>query len=97
MTSAQSICWKLPILPSSTSGCLDLSKKAKWRAAPSTLHPTHSVRRATEDVGYKYPDAPRFMDQSQSIFRDIHCTCDFVYRELHKQGVGVTIRAVMLE
>ena len=34
MSSGQSICWKLPILPSSTSGCLDLSLKCRTLHAP---------------------------------------------------------------
>ena len=38
------------------------------------------------------PDVPRFMDQSISLFRDIHRSCDSVYRELHKEGVDATVR-----
>ena len=38
------------------------------------------------------PEAPRFMDQGMSLFRNIHRTCDTVYWQLHQQGVGATVR-----
>ena len=38
------------------------------------------------------PEAPKFMDQSVTVFRGLHRTCDSVYREFHKQGIGTTVR-----
>ena len=32
------------------------------------------------------------MDQSVTVFRDLYRTCDSVYRELHKQGIGASVR-----
>ena len=38
------------------------------------------------------PDAPWFLDQSVTMFREIHRTCNTVYRGLHKAGVGAVVR-----
>lgn len=40
----------------------------------------------------KNPEVPKFMDQSVTVYRGLHRTCDSVYRELHKQGIGATVR-----
>ena len=38
------------------------------------------------------PKAVKFLDSSQSCFRDFRRTCDTVYRDLHSQGIGATMR-----
>ena len=38
------------------------------------------------------PDAVKFLDSSQCVFRDLRRTCDTVYRDLHSQGIGATVR-----
>ena len=40
----------------------------------------------------KHPLAPKFLDQGNPRFKDIHLACDSTYRELHQQGVGTKIR-----
>lgn len=34
------------------------------------------------------PDAPQFLDRKDPWFRDIHGTCDTIYRESHQQGIA---------
>ena len=36
-------------------------------------------------------NAVKFLDSSQSAFRELRRTCDTVYRDLHTQGIGATI------
>ena len=38
------------------------------------------------------PLAPKFLDTKNPVFRDIHRSCDSVYRSLHQQGVGARVR-----
>ena len=38
------------------------------------------------------PNAPRFLDRKDPRFRDIHGTCDTIYRKLHQQGIGAEVR-----
>ena len=40
----------------------------------------------------KNPLAPKFPDQGNPRFRDIHRACDSTSRELHQQGVVTKIR-----
>ena len=40
----------------------------------------------------KKPDAPKFLDRKDPRFRDIHGTCESIYRQLHQQGVGTEVR-----
>ena len=40
----------------------------------------------------KNPTAPKFLDLKHSCFRDVHGACHFVYRELHQQGIGTSVR-----
>ena len=40
----------------------------------------------------KKPDAPKFLDRKDPRFRDIHGTCETIYRQLHQQGVGMEVR-----
>ena len=35
--------------------------------------------------------APKFLDQKNPLFHDIHRACDSVYRALHQQGVGTQV------
>ena len=39
----------------------------------------------------KQPSAPKFLDRTQTAFRELHGTCDSVYRGLHQEGVGTEI------
>ena len=39
----------------------------------------------------KNPLAPKFLDQGNPRFRDIHRACDSTYCELRQQGVGTKI------
>ena len=36
--------------------------------------------------------APKFLDCSNPVYRNLHRACDTVYRELHGQGVGTTVK-----
>ena len=38
------------------------------------------------------PDAMKFLDSKETAFRDLHHTCDVVYRDLHGQGIGTDVR-----
>ena len=40
----------------------------------------------------KNPLAPKFLDTNDKRFHRIHGVCDTVYRELHQQGVGTSVR-----
>jgi len=40
----------------------------------------------------KQPNGPKFLDCTQTAFRELHRTCDSVYRGLHQEGVGTEIR-----
>ena len=35
---------------------------------------------------------PKFLDRSNPLFRPIHGACDFIFHELHSNGVGVHVR-----
>ena len=34
----------------------------------------------------------KFLDLKESRFHDVHGACDFVYQELHQQGIGTSVR-----
>ena len=36
----------------------------------------------------KSPNTPKFLDHNNSVYNQLHKTCDSVYRDLHSQGVG---------
>ena len=38
-----------------------------------------------------HPEAPRFLDRKDICFRDIHGTCETIYRQLHQDGVGTAV------
>ena len=38
------------------------------------------------------PTSPKFLDRSNPVFRDLHRACDTVYRDLHSQGIGATVK-----
>ena len=38
------------------------------------------------------PMVPKFLDLKESRLRDVHGACDFVYQELHQQGIGTAVR-----
>ena len=40
----------------------------------------------------KNPGSPKFHNRSESAFRDIHGTCDSVYRDLHSKGIGMEVK-----
>ena len=40
----------------------------------------------------KNPMATKFLDQKDPRFRDVHGACDSVYRQLHQQGIGTSVR-----
>jgi hypothetical protein len=40
----------------------------------------------------KTPDFPKFMDKTNPVYRELHRCCDVVYRQLHADGVGVSVR-----
>ena len=44
----------------------------------------------------KQPKAPKFLDRTQTAFRELHGTCDSVYRGLHQEGAGSGQRFVIL-
>ena len=46
------------------------------------------LQRMTFDTN---PDAIKFLDSSQSVFRELQCTCNTVYHDLHSQGTGATV------
>ena len=37
-------------------------------------------------------NAPKFLDCTDTVFRDFHRSCDNVYRQLHSQGIGTNVR-----
>lgn len=39
----------------------------------------------------KTPDGPRFLDRNNAVFRQLHRTCDSIYRDLHRQGIGANV------
>ena len=43
----------------------------------------------------KHPNVRNFLDQKDTIFIDIHRTCNSVYQELHSQGVGTDVRRTL--
>ena len=38
------------------------------------------------------PNTPKLLDKSISIYRDLHRTCDAVYRQLHSDGIGMNVQ-----
>ena len=44
----------------------------------------------------KNPGSPKFLNRSESAFRDIHGTCDSVYRDLHSKGIGTEVKHASL-
>ena len=38
------------------------------------------------------PQAPRFMDKNNTIYRDLHRVRDSIYKQLHSAGVGVVVK-----
>ena len=38
------------------------------------------------------PTAPKFLDQSNATFTNLHRACDTVYRDLHSQGIGAAVK-----
>ena len=44
-----------------------------------------------ENSCWKQPTTPKFMDQNELVFTELHRTCDSVYRQLHSDGVGTDV------
>ena len=44
----------------------------------------------------KNPGSPKFLNRSESAFRDIHGICDSVYRDLHSKGIGTEVKHASL-
>ena len=38
------------------------------------------------------PNAAKFLDTNNTAFRELQGTCDTIYRKLHSQGVGTTVK-----
>ena len=58
---------------------------------PKTIQHTcilAGIQRKMLDIN---PDAVKFVNSSQCVFREIQRTCDTVYRDLHSQGIGATM------
>ena len=39
------------------------------------------------------PSTPKFLDQSNPVYRDLDHTCDTMYQELHSQGVRTSVKS----
>ena len=42
----------------------------------------------------KQPNATKFLDRTQTVFRELYGTCDSLYRGLHQQGFGTSYSSI---
>ena len=57
---------------------------------PATIH--QILAGLQRHILEKHPMVPKILDRSQAVFRDLHQTCDSVYRSLHQEGIGTAVR-----
>ena len=57
---------------------------------PYTLH--QLLAGLHRQPGEILPSAPKFLNRSNSVYRNLHRACDTVYHELHGQGIGTNVK-----
>ena len=56
---------------------------------PKTVHQLLSgLQRSMME---KNPSSPKFLDRNNVAFRELHRSCDAIYRDLHHQGFGASV------
>ena len=56
---------------------------------PKTVHQLLSgLQRSMVE---KNPNSPKFLDRNNVAFRELHRSCDAIYRDLHRQGFGASV------